>query len=52
MKITTAYVIVFVAVIAAFTFTAYHFGKWWIILFSLLISPSLKYHTGDEEEDE
>ena len=38
-----------IAIIGAFTFLAWHFGKWWIILFAPLLMVGYKQKGADDE---
>jgi len=48
MNANTAIALMYIATVAGFTFTAYQFGHWWIILFSLLFSVTTSKTKDDE----
>ena len=41
-----------IAAIAAFGYLAYHFDKWWIVLFSYLFAYSFRYKVEKSNESE
>lgn len=47
-----AWALVNIANVTVFGLLAYHFNKWWIILFSLLISYSVKTNNKECGRDE